>query len=66
MSYKCDEAIFMAHSLRIEYPVDYYHFMNRSHSRGNIFLDNKRRKRVFDLRSNNSGLRKMEIYAPET
>jgi hypothetical protein len=56
----------MAHSLRIEYPVDYCHFMNRSHSRGNIFLDNKRRKRVFDLRSNNSGLRKMEIYAPET
>ena len=49
MSYKRDEAIFMAHSLRIEYPVDYCHFTNRSHSRGNIFLDNKRRKRVFRL-----------------
>ena len=56
----------MAHSLRIEYPVGYCHFMNRSHFRGNIFLDNKRRKRFFDLRSDNSRLRKMEIYAPET
>ena len=66
MSCKGDEAVFMAHLLRIEYPVGYCHFMNRSHSRGNIFLDNKRRKRFFDLRSDNSRLRKMEIYAPET
>ena len=44
----------MAHLLRIEYPVRYCHFMNRSHSRGNIFLDNKRHKRFIDLRSDNS------------
>ena len=31
----------MAQSLRIEYPVGYCHFMNRSHSRRNIFLDKK-------------------------
>jgi len=37
MSCKCDEAVFMAHSLRIEYPVGYCHFMNRIHSRGNVF-----------------------------
>ena len=55
----------MAHSMRIEFPVGYCHFMNRSHSRGNIFLDNKCHKRFIDLRSDNSRLRKMEIYAPE-
>ena len=55
----------MAHSLRIEFPVGYYHFMNRSHSRRNIFFDKKSRKRFFDSRSDNSRLRKMEIYPPE-
>jgi hypothetical protein len=44
----------MAHSLRIVHPVGYCHFMNRSHSRGNIFLDNKCYKRFIDLRSDNS------------
>ena len=44
----------MAHSLRIEHPVGYCHFMNRSHSRGNIFLDNKCHKRFIDLHSDNS------------
>ena len=38
----------MAHSLRIEWPAGYCHFMNRSHSPWNIFSDNKRRKRFFD------------------
>ncbi len=61
MSCRGDEAVSMAHSLCIEYPAGYCHFMNRSHSRGNIFLDNKRRKRSFDLRSDNSRPRKMEI-----
>jgi len=56
----------MARSLWIEYPVGYCRFMNRSHFPGNIFLDDKRRKRLFDERSNNPRLRKMEIYAPET
>ena len=56
----------MAHSLCIEWPVGYCHFMNRSHSRGNIFLDNKRRKRLFDWRFDNSRPRKVDIYAPET
>jgi hypothetical protein len=56
----------VAHSLRIEYPVGYCHFMNRSHSRGNILLDNNHRKRFFDLRSDNSQLPTMDLYAPET
>ena len=55
----------MAHSLRIEYPVGYCHSMNLSHSRGNIFLDNKRHERFIDLRCHNWRLRKMELYAPE-
>ena len=55
----------MPHSLRIEYRLGYCHFVNRGYSRGNIFLDNKRRKRFFELRSDNSRLRQMEIYAPE-
>ena len=44
----------MAHSLRIVHPVGYCHLMNRSHSRGNIFLDKKCHKRFIDLRSDNS------------
>ena len=52
----------MAHQLRIEYPVGYCHFINRIHSRGNVFWDNKRRKRFFDLRSDDSRPRKIEIY----
>ena len=48
----------MAHSLRIVHPVGYCHFMNRSHSRGNIFLDNKRHKRFIDLRSEQLGYRR--------
>ena len=36
-----DKAVFMAHSLRIEFPVGYYHFMNRSYSRRNISLTKK-------------------------
>jgi hypothetical protein len=56
----------MAHSLCIEYSAGYCHFMNPSHSPGNIFLDNKRRKRLFDWRFDNSRPRKVDIYAPET
>ena len=39
----------MAHSLRIEFPVGYYHFMNRSQSRRNIFLDKNKSQTVFRL-----------------
>ena len=47
MSYKGDEAVFMVHSLRIEYPVGYCHFINRSHSRGEYFLGPQTSKAVF-------------------
>ena len=51
----------MAHSLHVEYPVGYCHLMNRSHSRGNIFLDNKCHKRFIDLRSDNSATEDREM-----
>jgi len=35
---RCDEAVFWAHSLRIEYALGYCLFMNLSQSRGNIFF----------------------------
>jgi hypothetical protein len=51
----------MAHSLRMVHPVGYCHLMNRSHSRGNIFLDNKWHKRFIDLRSDNSATEDREM-----
>ena len=51
----------MAHSLHVEYPVGYCHSINRSRSRGNIFLDNKCHKRFIDLRSDNSATEDREM-----
>ena len=51
----------MAHSLRIVHLVGYCHSMKRSHSRGNIFLDNKCHKRFIDLRSDNSATEDREM-----
>ena len=62
MSCKYDEAVFMAHSLRIVHPwVTVISIKNRSHSRGNIFLDNKCHKRFIDLRSDNSATEDREM-----
>ena len=51
----------MAHSMRIEFPMGHCHFMNRSHSRENIFLDNKCHKRFIDLGSDNLGYRRWRL-----
>ena len=51
----------MARPLRIEYPVAYYHVMNRGLSRRDIFLQDKDWQTFLDLLGDISRLWKIEI-----